>query len=277
MDSYGKIALIVTSDQHINSTVALCKPVINLDDGGTYHASRTQRWLNDCWLDFCGKVSYLTTGYKRVGVFNGDLGELDTKKRSIQLITLNKATIQGMIIDTTEPLLAHLDTCYIMRGTSAHTGKSSWLEEAIGNDIDIAVRESEGAASWWHYRGLADRVRLDIAHHAPMGGKPWTRKNAANNLAALTMWHYRVTRDERAPHIVIRSHNHTKADSFDNFPTRAIFTPAWTTLTEFGYRSGFENELSEIGGTIILCDGEDYTIHKINYVRRERRIWALKM
>jgi len=125
MDKTNRVALIVTSDHHINSTVALCTPVINLDDGGTYHASRTQRELYNCWLDFWQQAKELTTGYKRVGVFNGDLGELDTKKRSIQLVTLNKATIQRMVIDTIEPALAILDSVFVMRGTAAHTGKSS--------------------------------------------------------------------------------------------------------------------------------------------------------
>src|SRR3990167_4425730 len=273
-----KTALIITADKHVNSTVAICPPVVNLDYGGTYHATRTQREFYDYWLDFIQRAKELTTGYRRVGVVNGDLGELDTKKRSIQLITLNKATIQRMIIDVLEPELAILDAVYIMRGTAAHTGKSSWLEEAIANDIDITVRESEGAASWWHYRGLADRVRVDLAHHAPLGSSPTTKYNGANALAWKTLWYYNVRRKQPAPHLVIRSHNHTRADSFDNFECRALFTPCWTALTEHGYRSGYENEIPDIGGYVILCDGEDYQVKKINYqLSAGRRLWKLTM
>jgi len=273
-----KVALVVTNDQHTNSTVAVCPPVVNLDDGGTYHASRTQRALWDCWRDFWQQANELTKGYRRVGVFNGDLGELDTKKRSVQLISLNKATILSMVIETLEPALGILDAAYFMRGTAAHTGKSSWLEEAVAADTDITVRESQAAASWWHYRGAASGVRFDIAHHATMGGLPWTSKNAANKLAALTLWYYRVSRNEKAPHVAIRSHNHSTADSYDNFPVRAIFTGAWTILTEHGYRIGLENVLSDIGGMVILCDAGQYTVKKIPYEpMKDKKIWALKM
>jgi len=273
-----KTALIVTSDHHINCAVALCTPTINLDDGGTHHASRTQREFWDYWRDFWIRTNELTAGYRRVGVFNGDIGELDTKKRSIQLITLNKATILRMVIDTLEPALANLDAAFFMRGTAAHTGKSSWLEEAIANDIDITVRESEGAASWWHYRGLADRVRVDLAHHAPLGSNPTTKYNGANALAWKAIWYYLVEHKQPAPHLIIRSHNHTKADSADNFECRALFTPCWTALTEHGYRIGFENAKPDIGGYVILCDGEDYQVKKINYqLSKGKRLWKLKM
>ena len=275
-----KVALVVTNDQHTNSTVAVCPPVVNLDDGGTYHATRTQRALWDCWRDFWQQANELTKGYRRVGVFNGDLGELDAKKRSTQLVTINKATILSMVIETLEPALDILDAAYFMRGTEAHTGKSAWLEEAVANDIDITIRESKAAASWWQYTGTAaPGVRFDIAHHATMGGLPWTCKNAANKLASLTMWYYRVDRDGKAPHVVIRSHNHTCADSFDNYPARAIFTGAWTTKTSHTRRIGLENAISDISGMVILCEGKDeYTVHKIPYEpMKDKKIWALKM
>ena len=35
--------LILLGDTHIGSTVALCKPVVELDDGGTYRASRIRQ------------------------------------------------------------------------------------------------------------------------------------------------------------------------------------------------------------------------------------------
>ena len=38
--------LLFLGDTHIGSTVALCKPTVDLDDGGTYHASRAQRVIS---------------------------------------------------------------------------------------------------------------------------------------------------------------------------------------------------------------------------------------
>ena len=46
------LILRVTSDLHAGSTVALCPPKVQLDDGGKYEASKAQLWLWECWLDF---------------------------------------------------------------------------------------------------------------------------------------------------------------------------------------------------------------------------------
>jgi hypothetical protein len=175
--------LIVLSDLHINSTVAVCPPRVQLDDGGTYHASRTQQWLWACLNDIIAQALEIQAD-KRVLVLNGDLGELDTKKRSIQLVTLNKATILGMVIDTLEPLLAVTDATYIVRGTPAHEGKSCWLETQVGADIDAVPDPRTGAPSWWHIRSACEDVRLDIAHHASMGSRWWSKANAVLSTAA---------------------------------------------------------------------------------------------
>lgn len=37
--------LLIVSDTHINSTVAICPSEVELDDGGSYRPSRGQRWL----------------------------------------------------------------------------------------------------------------------------------------------------------------------------------------------------------------------------------------
>ena len=56
------------------------------------------------------------------------------------------------------------------------------------------------------------------------------------------------------------------------------FTPAWTTLTEHGYRNGFENELAHIGAVVAECEDGQQNSYKILYEPKgERRVWQLKM
>lgn len=272
---------IIVSDLHINSTPAICIPVINLDDGGTYHASRVQRALYEDWIAMWQELDdrYPRSSWRRLVFFNGDLGELDTKKRSIQLITLNKSTIQDMVFDTIEPALDWGDTIYFMRGTPAHTGKSAWLEEAIAKDISNVGRcTKKGAVSWWHIRACINDVRIDVAHHASASGTPWTRPNSVVRLASRTLWHYRVQRQQPAPHLVVRSHNH-KELHIETEGLEARFTPAWTMLTENGYRMGFENDLTDIGALVAECKvGGELTTKSIRYrPKGENRIWALKI
>ena len=268
--------LAIVADLHVNSTVGLCTPVVNLDDGGTYHASPSQRWLHSCWLDFCEKVK--ASPGRKVAIINGDLGELDIKRRSYQLVSPNKATIVSLVLDVLSPLIEVVDQVYVMRGTAAHTGKSSWLEEAIAQDIITAVHSPE-AASWWHIRAKVEDVRLDVAHHASMGGLPWTAKNAANKLAAETIFTYAEEYQQPAPHLVIRSHNHRKADSYNNFSVRTIFTPAWCLPTENEMRNGKYNQRADNGGTLITCQDGQYTYNgPVMYKPAEsKRLWRLKM
>src|SRR3989304_9644873 len=117
--------VIVTSDHHINSTVSLCVPSMNLDDGDSHRASRPQRALWESWCDMWQKVGRLPG--RKIAVLNGDLGELDTKRRTTQLVAQNKATIMALVLETLTPMLEVVDKVIVIRGTMAHEGKSQWL------------------------------------------------------------------------------------------------------------------------------------------------------
>jgi hypothetical protein len=263
-------------DLHVNQTVAVCPPVVNLDDGGTYHASRTQRWLHECLQDYTAQF-YALEG-RHIVFLKGDAAELDCKRRSVQIISPNKATIQRITQEILEPIVNPADKLIVMRGTPAHVGKSSWIEETIAADYSNTQWSSKSAASWWHMQATIDGVRFDIAHHAPMPGDQQNYPKAAIDLAKRALWHYRVILQQEPPAIISRSHNHRFADSYDNFETRAIFTGAWTVMPEYGYRAGKELSVSHIGGMIYIIDNGKVEAKKIQYHPRESRaVWKLKI
>ena len=110
-------------------------------------------------------------------VLNGDIVEKDNKRRTHQIITRNDATLLRIAVSTLKPALEWADAIYVVRGTEAHVGKSAEMEEALAYDIGA---EKDGELhSHWHLRAVAGGVRMDIAHHATMGGMPWTERNAA--------------------------------------------------------------------------------------------------
>ena len=268
--------LIVVSDLHINSTVALCPPLIQLDDGGTYKASKSQRWLWNSWIDLWDNKAPTYPG-EHILIINGDLGDIDDKARSHQIITRNNATIQSIVLDTIEPAVQWADKIYIIRGTAAHTGKSSWLEEAIAQDLDNTIPD-DNTASWWHLRATREGVRFDVAHHASMGNLPHTSPNAANKVAFLAQYRYAVDMKQPPPDVAIRSHNHRYADSGSNYGTFALLTGAWTIATEFVYRIGQENTLSDIMAHVFVCDNGKYKLENIKYDYPEvKRIWKKTM
>lgn len=268
-------AIILTGDHHVNSAVGLCPPSFELDDGGTYDLNKTQRWLWGYWLECWQEMAQFTAGAdRRTWIANGDLVDADHKQRSSQFVTNNKASVLRMAIGVMEPGLSRVDRLYAVRGTEAHVGQNGDMEEALANDIDITVH-NKAAASWYHLRGKLAGLRLDVAHHTSMGSLAWTEKNAANKIAADAIMQY-VLADQLAPHLVIRSHVHKHADSYDNYPTRAVVLPAWQSMTSYSYRRN-PNELSDIGMVAFLVDGgkivgEKKIVTKLHQIGRS--VWT---
>jgi hypothetical protein len=262
--------LLIISDCHINSSVGLCQPALQLDDGGSYSPSKTQRWINDCWAQMIDTVTQMRLG-RLITVFNGDICEGDTKRRTYQVISRNPANILSHAADVIDPIAKMSDKLYFVRGTEAHVGKSAWYEEQMGRDFSGAKEPSTKARSWYHLKLELDGVRLDIAHHTNMSGLPWTSPQAASKLAARVLMTY-AKRDERPPHLVIRGHVHRWADSHDDYPVRAVISGGWQAAT--GYISKIEpGALGELGAILVHCDRGRAEVHKIRF-DEPRRSWT---
>lgn len=263
---------LIVSDTHINGTTSLCKPGLEKDDGGNYNLSRGQWWL---WENWCKLVDLAEKAAKRdrlILVLNGDICEGDTGKRSKQLISTNRATIVRMAIETLDPLAKLASEIYVIRGTTAHVGKSAELEELIADDFG-AIGPSESIHSRWNLNIEIDNVRFDIAHHVSGGGGlPWTAKNVSLKLAAMTMFQY-LQCGEPIPQLVIRSHIHRMHDSYDAYPVRALITPAWQLATEYIHRIA-PGALADIGAFFIHTKNGKYDVWKFN-PRPQRREWVL--
>jgi hypothetical protein len=243
--------LAVVGDTHTNSTLGLCPPYVELDDGGQYLASEFQLALWNAWEDYVGCVSELSLEQNApvFTVFNGDITDGDHHNTS-QIITRNTATMQRIAVKALSPLIDVSDRVYVIRGTASHTGGAGAKEEEFARDIS-AVHSSEGVSSWYSLLINVNGVIVDIAHHTTMGRLPWTSKNAANKLAATSLFNY-ANRGMRLPDLVFRSHNHRYADSYDSFRVRAVCLPGWQGKTE--YISQLDaTAIPDIGGAIVLC------------------------
>jgi len=253
----GFIVAIV-SDMHVNSTVGLSVPTLELDDGGDYRASPTQRNLWTCWNVFWDEVERLKTetGYGLLVVFNGDVGELDVKSRTHQLVSRNKSTALRHARTVIERPVGLADWSLFIRGTASHVGKSSWFEEELAADTTNAVRNGE-SASWYAWRGHIGGVLMDFKHFVRLGAKPWTRTNPLGELSNnLEMDAYR--KRQPVPTLAIRSHRHFYADTANNHPVRVIVTPCWQAIPE--YISAVDGiEPPDIGGLVVTIDEGRWT------------------
>jgi hypothetical protein len=230
------------SDMHINSTTALCPPVVNLDEGGTYHSSAFQRYLYSGYLEIIQEVRRRSQGRELVLVLNGDIVEMDAKARSVQLITKNQADILRMAGDLLDPLLEICSRWYVVRGTEAHTGNSNWAEEILAEDIGATKDTERGTWSHWQLRRVFGGYRYDFAHHIK-----GNTKQAAVRLAEDTIRNC-TRRGEKLPHFVVRAHVHRIFDSGMGYaPLRAVTSPCMEGSTAYIHRLDSQNDLPEFG------------------------------
>jgi hypothetical protein len=259
--------ILVISDLHINSTVALCKPSVELDDGQEVKISKGQRWLWNNWQDLLSRADQARPD---ILIVNGDAVEGDTKNRSYQIITRNKATALGIAADILDPLCKIVGSTYFIRGTGAHSGKSANIEEELAKDMNGVRSKETGAYSHWALNLDVEGVRINIAHHTTMSGIPWGRKKAAMTLSERILFDS-AQNEELHPHLAIRGHVHRWADSYDAYPVRSLILPCWSLATEYVHRIS-PDALAECGAAIIRVSAGKYEIEKINY-RPKGRVW----
>lgn len=265
--------LVALSDLHIGSTVALCPPRVQLDDGGYYSASRAQRWIWGKWKLAWERVAELSAGHDLWVVINGDIVDGDHHD-SHQIFMRSPEEQMSLAISILEPVVRSAAHLFIVRGTSAHVGQRGWAEEKIADDLDAEGDKVSGTSSWWHLLLDCEGVLFDIAHHTTGGMLPWTSPNSMNRLAAQTIISYAQSGD-RIPDVVIRSHKHKYKNSGDNYPVQAIGLPSWSLATEYIHRLK-PGTLSDIGLVAFICDNKKYSYHPLIFRPKRNRPWTTK-
>lgn len=246
--------LAVAGDLHVNGTTALCPPTVELDDGGTYGASKAQLWIWQQWQDFWARAEQLKAQHNAecVTILTGELAD-DNYHNTSQLISKNIEDQARASLAALEPVQRIADRIYVTRGSEAHSGMNSSTDEKLAKAIG-AIPDGEGNYARWVFRGVVDGVRIDAAHHPGTGhARPWTKGADANRLAQMVMNPY-VAAEMKVPHLAIRGHNHKSSDSAHNHPTRAIILPSWQLPTSFAYRIGAGAFPLPIGGLLMIVE-----------------------
>jgi hypothetical protein len=254
------VVIANVSDVHAGSSVALCPPRIPLDDGGTYEASKLQRWTWQCWKDYWRAVAAKRKALNAelYVILNGDLTE-GAHHGSTQVLSGNP-TAQAAVLDAclAVPLAMDPDRWWIIRGTEAHVGPSACYEERIATGLrkdgrPVVPDDESGTASHWQARIEVQGVRFDVAHHGAVGTRAWTRNTPVNALAADLF--YNSCEDEVPyPHFALRAHMHQFADSGNFAKVRVLQSGAWQHKTAFTHKIAARGKLSHIGGYIITVD-----------------------
>ncbi len=275
------IVLAITSDQHCGSTVALCPPVVHLDDGGRYEASKAQMWLWDRWNAYWKRVEEVRRAKKAtlIQAYNGDLTEGDHHKTT-QILSGNP-TAQATVVNETMrvPLALKPDHLVFIRGTEANVGPSAAFEERIATGLrkdgwPVVRDENTGNSSHWHWTLEHDGCRIDLAHHGKFGSRPSTKMNTVIALAfdIFTRAHLLGLPH---PHLAVRSHMHQFGDTGSAYPTRLIQMPAWQLSTAFIHRIN-PGAIADVGGIIVTIDKGKMEVEPVIYHPEPNKPWTPK-
>ena len=268
------VVIGVVNDIHAGSTVAVCTPEVELDDGQFYRRSKVQGWLADCWDDYWRQVEEKRKAEKAdfYLVVNGDAVEGDHHRTS-QIISRNmtaQKNVVGQLLQT--PLALKPERIIIVRGTSAHTGEAAEAEENIAagmlkDGLPVVECPDTGKASWWHPVVDIHNTRLDIAHEGRAGHREHTRQSAMS-LYAHDILLTHVKDGDQPPDLCLRAHYHRWADSYDACQVRVVTNAAWQLKTSFTHQKKTDS-MANIGGIILTIRPDaapaDYDLRKISY------------
>jgi hypothetical protein len=144
------------------------------------------------------------------------------------------------------------------------------MEEDLGRSIN-AVMDGDNY-SWYHLLLNIEGVTMEFAHHISLGAAPWTKLSSPSRIANETILQY-YNSFQTVPNLVIRSHKHRYADTFNNYRTRVIVTPAWQLTTAYVYTFS-PASIADIGGLHILLDEGNYDVNVIRYHAQPKQAWT---
>lgn len=270
----GRTLVAVISDLHLGSTIGLCPPSLTLDDGGTYMASRAQRWLWLCWQNYWEQVrAARRPGDRLYVVVNGDIMDGDHHDTP-QIITRNPSTILSLASSVLDPVAQEADRLFIVRGTETHVGKSASQEEEVARDLGAVPDAEAGTHSWWVLPMEVEGVNFQFAHHGNVGSRTWSRGGTVMaNAADISLNH--LLRGQKPPDVAVRSHMHQFADSGTTYPTRLFHTPAWQLSTAFVARIA-PGKVADFGGFLFSVEDGEYEfkwIGRNQYIPKAKKSW----
>lgn len=258
---------VVVSDLHCGCRVGLCPPVIELDDGGSYHHSKYQKIVWNWWEEFWGEwVPHICKGEPFSVVVNGD--PMDGNHHgAVTQISHNPVDQKRVALQALKPIVEQCEgRFYMIRGTEAHGGESGNLEENLAEELH-AIPNAEGQYARWELWYRLGEALVHLSHHIGTAGSMHYESTAL--MRELAEAYVEAGRwNNEPPDVVIRSHRHRNAEvriqTHKGFCTVAT-TPGWQLKTPFTYKiAGARQTLPQIGGSIVICGPEDiYTRHKV--------------
>jgi hypothetical protein len=223
-------ALVVLSDLHIGSTVALLPPGFVTMEGNAIGQTPLQSWLWECWEQSNQWIAE-TLGKSPYGlVLNGDLIE-GLHHRTTQVISPDLADQIVAAKQVLIPVAKKAKKVFVVKGTECHTGN---VEAGLGTAIGAEIDPDTGVAAF-------DRLTIDVAgvrcvfrHHI---GTSVRRALSATQLS-IQLAEEQVeaaVNGEVLPQVLCCAHRH-KFGKYEDEKGLCVVSPPWQGLSRFAHK-----------------------------------------
>jgi len=250
--------IVVVGDLHFGSAYGLLPPGFIDSTGAEIGQNTGQRYLWECWLDFCGRVKNCKAD---AVIVNGDVVEGKQSKEgglglSLRMMVDQKAAalIGLSILKASVPSGCKF---YFVQGTAYHVGEHGDAEEDIAATLGGTQYYSVGPG-----RLVREALWLDIdgvileSCHAIGGTQGFYR---ATQLDREMQWSAMSGKDSTKgvpkADLLIRSHVHHFI-TLGHASKQGVICPCWQLQTKYARKNSLHRMLPDIGGVVIYVEPE---------------------
>lgn len=223
--------LVVGSDFHCGSSVALLPPNFELIEGQRIYQNKGQEWLWKCHEDArLNWIPSIVKGDKFSVCYLGDLIE-GVHHGTKQVISTEVGDHVRAALEVLSPLAERAEKVFVVKGTECHTGNH---ELAIAEKLGAEKDPNTGQRAF-------DRLYLDVRgcrcvfrHHISTSLREWLK--ASQLSIHLTDEQARAARvGHPVPKVLGCAHRH-EYGYFDDAQGACFVSPPWQYLTRFGHK-----------------------------------------
>jgi len=246
---------LVVSDIHCGSIYGMLPPDFATFSGVIIPQNAAQKYLWQCWMDFCKRASLWQPEFV---IVNGDVVDGDQHRNKGSELTLVSIDDQCRAAKRTLGLLKAQTPgakWYFTQGTPYHVGEWNVCEEHVAEDLGAERYLSLGTGDYcrevlWLN---VDGVIIEAAHHiaVSVGFYRLTALDREGQWSAISAKD--ETKGVPKSDLLIRSHVHYFGHA-EHASKQIVTTPCWQLQTRYMRKNSVHRMHPDIGGLFIEVD-----------------------